>query len=142
MNVLHVEPNVIVDFKEMAAAQKDPELVRLKLSPSSLILRDIPLLMMSDSMIVFDFSTNVTHPYIPPIKLLYMYIGTLCLTQFTHSRLLVYGHHTISGHSTIHVAKHKFQHQKVGMIMLTVTLSLHFPPSLQLMLSSIISIWM
>ena len=34
-NALHVEPNVIIDFKELAASQEnDTELVRLKLSPS------------------------------------------------------------------------------------------------------------
>ena len=34
-NALHVEPNVIIDFKELAAAREnDIELVQLKSSPS------------------------------------------------------------------------------------------------------------
>ena len=65
-NTLHVEPNIIIDFKELAAAlENDTELVRLKLSPSSLVLRDMPL-PMSDSTIVCDVSIDVPRPYVPP----------------------------------------------------------------------------
>ena len=43
-NALHVEPNIIINFKDMAVAQEnDTELVLLNLSPSSLLLRDMPL---------------------------------------------------------------------------------------------------
>ena len=35
MNTLHIDPNITVDFKEMAAAQENnPEPVQLKSSPS------------------------------------------------------------------------------------------------------------
>ena len=65
-NALHVEPNVIINFKELAAAQEnDTELVRLKSFPSSLVLKDMPL-PMSDSTIVCDVSTDVPHLYVPP----------------------------------------------------------------------------
>ena len=65
-NTLHVEPNIIIDFKELAAAQEnDTELVRLKWSPSSLVLRGMPL-PMSDSTTVCDVLTDVPRPYVPP----------------------------------------------------------------------------
>ena len=65
-NALQMDPTVMIDFKEMADAQEnDPELVRLKSSPSSLQLKDMPL-PMSDSTIVCDVSTGVPRPYVPP----------------------------------------------------------------------------
>ena len=39
MNALHMDPTVMIDFEAMAVAQEhDPELVRLKSSPSALNL--------------------------------------------------------------------------------------------------------
>ena len=65
-NALHVEPTVVFDFEELAAAQEnDTELVPLKSSPSSLLLRDKPILM-SDSTIACDVSIDVPCPYVPP----------------------------------------------------------------------------
>ena len=50
----------------MATTQEnDPKRVSLKSSPSSLVLRDMPLLM-SDSTIACDFSTDVPRPYVSP----------------------------------------------------------------------------
>ena len=46
MNALHVhvELNVIIDFEELAASRdSNTELVQPKLSPSTLILRDMPV---------------------------------------------------------------------------------------------------
>ena len=64
MNALHVELNVIIDFKELAAVEEnDTKLFGLKSSPSSLVLRDMPL-PMSDSTIVCDVSTDVPLPYV------------------------------------------------------------------------------
>ena len=65
-NTLHVEPNVIIDFKELPAAQdNDTELARQKSSPSSLIFRDMSIPMF-ESTIVCDVSTDVSRPYVPP----------------------------------------------------------------------------
>ena len=64
-NALSVDSVVMVDFKDMAAAQeKDPELLKLKSSPSSLVLKDMPL-PMSDSTILCDVSTSAPRPYVP-----------------------------------------------------------------------------
>ena len=66
INALHVEQNVIINFKELAAAhENDVELVQLKSSPSSLTLRYMPI-QMSDSTIACDVPTDVPHPYVPP----------------------------------------------------------------------------
>ena len=65
-NALHVAPNVIINFEQLAATQEDDtELVRLKSSPPSLIFRDMPL-PMSESTIVCNVSTGVPQLYMPP----------------------------------------------------------------------------
>ena len=55
----------MLDFKDMAAAEeKDPELLKLKSSPSSVVVKDMPL-PMSNSTILCDVSTTLPHPYVP-----------------------------------------------------------------------------
>ena len=86
---LHVEPNVIINFKELAGTQEnDIELVQLKSSPSSLILRDVPLLM-SNSTIVCNVLTDVPCPYVPPN------FKHAVLTRFIHSHILVFGQRNV-----------------------------------------------
>ena len=61
-NALHLEPNVIINFKQLAAAlENDTELVPLKSSPSSLVFRNMPL-PMSESTIVYYILTDVPRP--------------------------------------------------------------------------------
>ena len=64
-NALSVDSVITIDFKGMAAAQeKDSELLKLNSSPSSLILKDMPL-PMSDSIILCNVSTTAPHFYVP-----------------------------------------------------------------------------
>ena len=119
---VHVEPNVIIDFKDLAAAQEnDTELVRLKLSPSSLVLRNIPLPM--SVLISFALTCNLA-------------LGVQCLTRFIHFSSWYPGNAT-SGTSTIHVPKHKLRR---GRRYSDTLHSILHAPLLHLMLDSTIPI--
>ena len=62
---MHVNPSPILDFNEMAAAQRsDPDLLKLHNSDTSLILKEVPLAM-SDAIVTCDTSTGVPRPDVP-----------------------------------------------------------------------------
>ena len=65
VNALCPNPNTVIDFKAMSKAQEnDPELVRLKSTPSALVLEDRPI-PLSEATIVCDVSTGALRPYVP-----------------------------------------------------------------------------
>lgn len=62
---LHSDKPPVIDFEEMATAQKDdPEFLKLRSSSSSLTLKDVPL-PASSSSIVCDTSTGAVRPLVP-----------------------------------------------------------------------------
>ena len=65
VNATHHSSTLIIDFKDIAAAQqRDTGLLQLQSSSTSLKLQSVPL-PTSDLTLVCDMSTGVPRPYVP-----------------------------------------------------------------------------